>query len=364
MFVIFAWVNEHSAAAQFEEHVPLRFVGERQRNLGSQERVHLLFLHGIENLDANYRSQLSSLGYQIVDASDSFERAKANHAALDRVNAYERFCFLRWVVLEEYLRREAITEQVIHLDGDVIVNIPLENLMDDLSQRTFVLQGCPALTSITNHDWLSAYCEQLGQLCSDMHGYSKRAWSLRDGYQESAESKWSGFHWFRETISSDQDLISFLIHADRIPQDSPMAVHKNSTLYYFQNPLWPTDFNGRQLKSSRNVCFVSDGTDCFIDNKQIALWHFQSDFSLYASVASVLWRLHYPGKYPNRTMQPNARVGIKVLKYFAPKTRLQIYQSIRELNGRDANAFFGFADIYNAQHFWQSDVFTKQLIKR
>src|SRR5689334_17933920 len=43
---------------------------------------------------------------------------------------------------------EGDERQVFHIDGDVLFNVPPEQLMQELRGKTLVIQGCPAFTSI------------------------------------------------------------------------------------------------------------------------------------------------------------------------------------------------------------------------
>src|SRR5262249_32292468 len=140
-----------------------------------------------------------------------------------------------------------------HYDGDVVFNEDPDVVANLLHGKTFVLQGCPALTSISDHGWFDQYREQLDRFTNDVRGYSELAWTERDGWETSEREKWAGQR-FRRTISSDQDLLSHLIHTDRIVQHKPSVILNDLQSYMlFENPLYlhGYDNNLRHAKYER-----------------------------------------------------------------------------------------------------------------
>ena len=72
-----------------------------------------------------------------------------------------------------------------------------------------------------NH-WFYVYKNELDKFVNDIEGYSKKAWEKRDKWEITFRTRWSGSR-FRETIWSDQDFLSHLVHTGTIIQDSPVV---------------------------------------------------------------------------------------------------------------------------------------------
>src|SRR5262249_44202242 len=128
--------------------------------------------------------------------------------------------------------------------------------------------------------------------------YSARAWQERIGWEESHQSKWAGCR-FRQVISSDQDLISHLIHTNRIFQDNPLDFVDHLRLFYAENPLYFHSHAKIQLRKKLGLNFVSEGDRCSVNDKTIAFWHFQTNFVQYISDSLALRGIHYPFRFPN-----------------------------------------------------------------
>jgi hypothetical protein len=218
----------------FEKHVPVYFSGQRNQRLGLTNNIDILFLSGYGLLSYEYRDRLRQIGYQLHDMDAVFRELNTKYSALSRFGDYEKKCFLRWLVICSHFPEEPI----IHCDGDILFNEDPAIIGKLLHGRMFVLQGCPVLTTITDQAWFSQYREQLTVFANDIEGYSATAWVERVGWENSAKGKWAGQR-FRKIISSDQDLISHLIHTDRMVQDRPQAILKDLSSYIvFENPLY------------------------------------------------------------------------------------------------------------------------------
>lgn len=271
--VICCWCNGDSTS--FENHVPLLFVGERNLKLGFKNDIDILFLHGYELLNENYRSALKGIGYELSDAQKIFLDLDKKYDKLEMFGSYEKKCFLRWLVISQYFCGEHIT----HYDGDVIFNEDPRILRQALSGKTFVLQGCPALTCISDQTWFLQYQEQLALFSADIKGYSEKAWMEREGWESSHQQKWAGSR-CRRIISSDQDFISHLIHTDRIIQDRPYEVLKDLDSYiFFENPLYIGGYT--PYRKERPFKYVRKSGIDYLNEKRVALWHMQSDFNYY-----------------------------------------------------------------------------------
>ena len=332
---------------EFEDHVPLYFVGMRNMKLGFNSKIDLLFLSGLELLCDDYKDNLRAVGYTLHDASGIFRSLAMKYTALDRFGNYEKKCFLRWPVISSYFAGESI----IHFDGDIVFNENPDVISGLLQGKTFVLQGCPALTSICNRLWFSRYSEQLDMFVKDIEGYSAKAWKERDGWEISEESKWAGQR-FREIISSDQDFISHLIHTDRIVQDKPSEILAALHAYIvFENPLY---LHGYENNLHHAAYERRAGID-FIDGRRVLIWHMQNNFNNY--LGKFLFRRKYLVTRSKRLRNdPEAKDIDSYLHYLFTRylhgrtaTRLNVYTYFFEEHD--------FHEVLTARTWWQESAF-------
>ncbi|MDB5037080.1 MAG: hypothetical protein JWQ35_608 [Bacteriovoracaceae bacterium] len=268
--VIVAWAN--GSAREFEEAVPLEFIGRHNQKRNFYNQIQILFLEGFDRLDADYKDRLRALGYQIHNVEQIFQTQKKKFSGLLRFNSYELKCFLRWPVIQEFF----LGQPLVHFDGDIVFNIDPKELISCWENLDFVLQGCPAVTVMKDQKWLEVYHSELMSLSKDVEGYSKSAWKRRVGWEATQYSKWAGAR-LREVVSSDQDLISHLIHTNLLPQNDPQEVLRQSNdLVLFEQPLsFDLYFSERPVAYRREA-----GVD-FMNQKRVGLWHMQSDFCHY-----------------------------------------------------------------------------------
>lgn len=358
MFFIFAWLRENQNSTSFEQQVPLLFFGNRLKQQNSTQIFNVIFLDGYDRLSSQYINQLKGLGFNVVNFSRQFQRLAGELPGLTRFGAYEMFCFLRWRALAEYLKSENTRGQVFHIDGDVVFNAKPEEIANDVKGLTFVLQGCPAFVSITNRDWLDYYWEQLIKFHEDVEGYSSTAWNGRTGWEVSSRDKWAGSR-FRRIISSDQDLLSHLIHVGGIIQDNPLNFTRHLALFYMENPLYFHSHAKIQLNKDSGLRFLSDGDSCYVNNKKIAFWHFQSDFMRYLNTARVLYRMYYPLQFPNHLEPSGLRRVVSALCKNAPRmSRREAYLCLEELASDKSHAALSFANIFNRHSYWKKGIFS------
>jgi len=269
--VTFGWINSSSSFS--ENNIPTEWIGKRNLKLGSRNDIDLIVLEGIDKYDKRYTDALENVGYTIVDATKNFHFFSNKYSALNRFGDYEKKCFLRWLVLEELYGNEP----VIHYDGDIIFNEIPENLQKRFDKKTFVLQGCPAVASLHTHEWYDNYFRNLDLFINDIERYSSDAWDRRTGWEESWKNDWAGSR-YRRIITSDQDLISHLIHVQDLPQESPATLIKdNQDLIFFENPLYFFSHN----KEIAPFYYERKGLVDYFNNRKVAFWHLQGYFKEY-----------------------------------------------------------------------------------
>jgi hypothetical protein len=281
--VIVAWCNKTDK--EFENVVPLRFVGTRNKTLGFSNDIHIVFIQGFNQLSDTYKGVLQSLGFTLHDASRLYNFFDEKYSQLSRFNDYEKKCFLRWPIIKQFFSGE----KIIHYDGDIVFNEDPAVIAQKLAGKTFVLQGCPAFTVISDIVWFEQYTKSLDDFVKNIEHYSERAWVQRDGWEVTFRTRWSGSR-FRKIISSDQDFISHLMHTGQIKQDSVESImYQLQDYIVFQNPLFihMYDDNGpfryvRENGIDYFLCHRLDGKKCFY-KKKILCWHMQSSFNFYLS---------------------------------------------------------------------------------
>lgn len=353
MLYISAWVAKDKDAAAFERSVPLLFNARRLRRMGSRLEATVVFLEGFDRLSPGYVAELAAHGFHALDASERLREAEAATPELERFDRYEQLCFRRWLVID---RIAADDGHLLHVDGDLVFGAAPERVVASLTGRTLVLQGCPALTSIADRDWLAIYAEELARFCRDIDGYSAAAWAERAGWEVSHRERWAGSR-FREVIGSDQDLISHLIHTERLPQADPRELVATSDLYWAENPLYIHSHAALQLGRSAGLFFTTEDGSSFLDGREMAVWHVQSAFVRYLGRALALRRMHWPGRIPNDLETPRlARMlpPVRTRRWYVD--RLTVYESLRELG--DGSGELSFGDVFNARRFWQAGVFS------
>lgn len=349
--VICVWCNKNSQA--FEKQIPLEFLGYRNNALSFSNQIEILFLDGFDRIDEQYKNSLKQLGYNIHDCSNIFRLLDNKYKTLERFGDYEKKCFLRWLVIHEYFCGEAI----VHYDGDIVFNENPLILQNKMQKKTFVLQGCPAVTCVSDQDWFNQYQTQLELFVNDIEEYSKQAWREREGWELSQENKWAGSR-FRKIISSDQDLFSHLIHTDRLIQNKPHEIMNFMSNYIlFENPLYIHVYNYWNTKLPFKYERISNID--FINEKRVAYWHMQSNF------------VKYLGEYINLKNILKIRninltndlyeLGLSKKRYLYKFKRKIMEKFLKKYSRLDIYNFFfkekDFSSVFNSRIWWKKGIF-------
>ena len=282
--IIVIWYDP--SMGSLEEHIPLLWNGKRNSRLGSNNDLTLVFLDGISSLEKSYLDELQDVGYQLVDASKIYDTLDVKYKNLDIFGDYEKHCFLRWLVLAELFP----SQPLIHYDGDIVCNISPEKISKMVKGKTFVLDGCPAFTVISESKWLSIYQQELNKLVKNPAEYGL---------------DWKGTK-YRKNIGSDQDLIDYLVQKKLLPQD-PLPTSRYS---FVENPL----------------------TIIHSKPSNLAFWHMQTDYIHYLNLRYMLAPYGLSSLAPNPlTTSPILLKFIYLLGRIAGRgylSRLQIYQYV------------------------------------
>lgn len=342
-------------AEQFENNVPLVFVGQRYQKLRYQHEMHLLLIDGLERWPSTYQQQLIDLGYILHDAGELYNQLANDYVALDRFGAYEKKCFLRWLVIDRYFPQEPI----MHVDGDIVFNEDPQVITQLVQGLTFVLQGCPAFTVIHDRTWFRQYGTALNEFVADIDNYSAQAWQEREGWLTTFRTRWAGSR-FRQVITSDQDLISHLLHTGRLMQEPIENVMLRLEAYiYFENPLfihmYDDNFPYRYARLDDVDFFLAtrvDGQPVPI-KKRVLFWHMQSSFVFYLSKFMLRRKLWFVA---NSYLPMNVRlsgyeehVNRWLQRYVKHTSRRAVYRYFFEKHT--------FSGIFRSYVWWKKGIF-------
>ena len=339
--IIVAWNKGDEVS--FERQVPLLFNARRNRKLGSSRTFDLLFLEGMTQLSAGYREKLSNSGYVLHDASAIYQSLCGRYRALERFGNYERNCFLRWLVIHEYFG----DIRFVHYDGDVLFNATPEELEDAFQGLTFILQGCPAVTFVSDPAWIKSYIKQFELYYNAMENYSRAAWIKRAEYVTNFKEK-NGCLWDRELISSDQDLLQFATLAGYIPQIDAATMNSRSNFALFQNPIRIA----RDIELPLPLSYERRNGIDYIGDRKLAIWHMQSSFCDYMGFADYRKRLFLRGRtLEHERPRPPLYLSYRILRRISPfYERISLFERYFT-DGKDMSFLF------NDQTYWQPGVF-------
>lgn len=342
--VIVLWVSAGGNAA-FEAAVPLEMVGLRNRQLGFSNAIDIVFAEGFAHLSEAYKVGLRDLGFALHDAEKIFRPYAERFATLDHFGVFLKNCFLRWLVVAELFRGESI----LHFDGDVMFNECPTVLARLFAGRTILLQGCPALTAISDPRWFQQYEAELTAYARDIDGYSAQAWRERAGWERTFHTKWAG-HWVGPKIASDQDLLSHLVHADRLVQSDPAEFVRSAPEHvFFENPLIIGD-----LVPERPLVYRRTAGIDYFGSRRVALWHMQTDWCRYLAKHLLRERigpLGGTGRLSFRQRDRETLVGDVLRKLTGNRIfpRPAVYQRFFE----DGD----FREVFSDRRWWQPGVF-------
>ena len=329
--VICAWCKTNET--DFESIIPLTFIGERNQKLGYTNDFHVLFFEGYHNLNSEYKDSLLSLGYHLHDVFSLYSELAQKYHHLDQFGDYEKKCFLRWPIINTLFPGEGI----IHYDGDIVLNQDATSIAQMVTGKTFVLQGCPAFTVINNDDWFKQYKQQLELFVQDIKKYSQEAWNQHTGWEVTFKTRWAGSR-FRKIISSDQDLISHLIHTGQLIQDpiedvlmqfQDYILCENPLFFHFYDENFPYHYV-RENGVDYFLCERQDAEKCFY-KKRVLFWHLQSCFNFY--LAKFIFRQRFLRFLPLSRLPLNLAprgwedfINKRLGHYLKHTTRLSVYK--------------------------------------
>lgn len=152
-------------------------------------------------------------------------------------------------------------------------------------------------------------------------------------------------------MAHDQDMLSHLIHTGRIIQSDPAEFLAASRRYLFlENPLLTGN-----LTKLRPLAYRREKNVDYLNEKQVAFWHMQSDWCAYLAkhmVRECLGPLAGSGRmtFRERNREHFVNQGIRRLTRGRWLHRRAIYERYFE----DGD----FREVLNDRHWWQEGVFT------
>lgn len=188
-----------------------------------------------------------------IDAREAFTEIASHYPNLRKRYRHAWFnCFMRWLILEKFF-----DGQMVHIDGDIVFHIPFDELKKDLRDKTFVLQGCPAFTSIADKKWFEVYREELDKLEADINGYSTIA-AHGKKRRRATDKELDNVSLYENPFRHEQDFIEYLIASRKLPQEkvqSEFTLSENPlSFWYFHKEIGEIPFTHYQ------------GTFCFWAN--------------------------------------------------------------------------------------------------
>lgn len=278
--MIFQFMWTTVAGDALEQDVPVLWHGEHLRRNGWANPITLCFMQGLELLSGGYKERLVDLGYEIIDCAQLVAEITASYPQCRQLSTTSRFWFLRWNVMQ-ILASERNLETVVHLDGDVVLLVDPYDILRDVAGKTFMLQGCPALTVISDMKWFNVWQEELVRFLSDRKAYIAEALREKE-MPDLPDREYCNVCAYGPNRFEDQDMLEYLIAAGRLPQARTAEVF-DSGFYWIQNPLLPGEWHEEQTRGTSKRVDERGGI-AYIDDKRLAFYHFQKDFTGYCRI--------------------------------------------------------------------------------
>ncbi|WP_029015168.1 hypothetical protein [Niveispirillum irakense] len=261
----------------FERVMPLRFQGRYLAARNWPNRITVSFMSGFERLSPGYIAELRDLGYEVTDRGAWMDEIRAGFPTLTVLPAYFSFTYLRWLLLERLIRSGEAELPAVLIDGDLLLTSHPDDILADVRGKTFMIQGCPCFTTISDMGWFEAYREEVTRFARDPVAFAADAVHVRDN-PTCPDREFCNVSLFTTPFRHEQDLQEYLIAAGRLPQDRTARVF-DSDFYWVQNPLfpgeWVTEQKGEPLFLWRDGQIWNRG-------RRVPFVHFQNDFSDYA----------------------------------------------------------------------------------
>lgn len=289
MFYTFIWGSPHH---DLPEQIPLESLCASVVDASAEKGIlNIVFLEGMEYVPQTFLNGLPKTNVRLINYEESFAKIRERYKEIFRqFSKFESFCLLRWICLKE-LTKASNLQQVWHVDSDVVFHVPLKDIAEETKGKTFMLEGCPVLTSISKMEWFDIYEDHLQRLLRDIPGYSN--WAAEQKTENSKRDKLiCNQSLYRNPIGSDQDLLQFLIGSGLLPQDDASHIFSGN-LFYVQNALQLNDWEEYQGVVGQGD-FKTNELGIKANKRQLAFTHFQGNFVTYCNLFYFLNKLSIP----------------------------------------------------------------------
>lgn len=354
-FCIFIYVDKDET--HFEANVPLEFQGRLRKAWGQSNNIKIFIMSGASRLSPAYIESLEHLGYDVMNAEKYMEDILERFPKIAKLTPYYSYTYLRWIFAKSLIDNKILDFPYINIDADMVFLEDLEAISSDVQGKTFLLQGCPCFTPVSDMEWLVNYEKELAQYFDDPEVYHRNALSMIENpiYDDRAYCNTSAY---KIPFRHEQDLQEYLIAAGKLPQTNSKEIFDNSLFYWFQNPLFIGDWAEAQGVFGLARKVTECGNKLLVNGKTIPFIHFQNTFSWYSHcwmrlqdlnlsiIAKTLKRHSSDG-----SQNMGARVIGGILRRLDPVsksyTRKDVYKRAFDKNPATGNMFI--TDILNSR---------------
>lgn len=277
--------------ASFRESIPFELLGESMQKYQSSFPIKIVVLEGYDKLSHPYLKKLESLGFELLNYGDRYQKIIERFPNIGRhFSRYERNCFLRWIAFKDIIDKKPELEQFWHLDSDIILHTSLDELARDTAGKTFMLEGCPVLVSVSDFNWFKTYETELSAFENDIIGYSNKA-AEQKNFCKKNDTLLCNQSLYRNPLGSDQDFLEYLVSSQTIKQNTSSVIF-GSSFHFVQNPLVFSFWDDLQnQKNTKTFAREEANGEIRYGNKRIPFTHFQNTFCYTANIYIFLARL-------------------------------------------------------------------------
>lgn len=322
MFYTFFWMTAAGARSTL---ATMRAMMESLARHGGCQSLTVVPMAGADVLLEPVRELSASMGAAWSDGRDIFRGLEAAFPRLASTHGeYEVRCLLRWPLLRRLLGGTDF-RQVWHIDSDMLFYASLEELARDTAGKTFILQGCPAFSSISEPGWFDTYERALRALEESGEPGFRVTREMRARHRE-RDAALGNASVYGIPPTQDQDLIECLVGEGRLPQD-PFRVVSANRFYYMQNPLCLCAWH-HLAAGDEDAVFEERGGAISVGERRVPFIHFQADAARYfqayrraATLGLARW-LPHPMADPRDHASGRSRRYALVARLLAPAAQV------------------------------------------
>jgi hypothetical protein len=348
--MIFQFVWTRGGDDSFEQSVPVLWHGEYLRRHNWDNPITLCFMQGFELLSNIYRKNLVDVGYEIINVASLVSTLTERYPRSRELSTTSRYWLFRWNILKS-LAEDRSAQTVIHLDGDLVLLADPNQLYQEVAGKTFMLQGCPAFTAISDPAWFTAWEEELSRFFLDRPAYISAAMEEKaNPHRKSRE--FCNLCAYGPNRFEDQDILEYLVAAAKLPQEMSSRVY-DSDYFWIQNPLHPGEWHHEQVGgASRKI--IEKGDIAYVGDKRVAFYHFQSDFAKYCRTWQYFYLLGFenlaarlrPTGHARQHSRMMATAGALLDQINRSVSRKKVYEAVFKRNVNTGNKYI--TDIVNS----------------